>query len=179
MSATLCSGPPCFRSVCGMPLQTAVYIISLVELVITVILTTADAVKYSRIVNNEDHQEHVYIGPIIVNAQFGFLCSILLFVGARMRHRCLLISWMIIFLGERIKYLYVVIVNDSVEVNDWTIYEDWLSISLLAYTYTNTLAYTAVTAVVISFTKECGTNNDGTISGRGVDDYGAPPAYKA
>ena len=168
MSATLCSGPPCFRSVCGMPLQTAVYIISLVELIITAIVTTANVVRYSEFGNDEDHQDHqqhVYIGPIIkyfvFDALFGILCSILLFIGARMRQRCLLISWIIIILGGSIKYLYVVIVND------WTSYEDWVSISLLAF-------YTAVTVVVISFTKECGTNN-----GSGADDYGAPPAYKA
>ena len=55
----------------------------------------------------------------------------------------------------------------------------WRQTFVLAFTYTNTLAYTAVTVVVISSTKECGTNNDGTISGRGVDDCGALPAYKA
>ena len=169
MCATLC-GPPCFRSVCGMPLQTAVYVISLVELIITAIVTTANVVRYSEFGNDEDHQQHVYIGPIIkyfvFDALFGILCSILLFIGARMRQRCLLISWIIIILGGSIKYLYIVIVND------WTSYEDWVSISLLAF-------YTAVTVVVISSTKECGTNNDGTISGRGVDDCGALPAYKA
>merc|ERR1711963_211980 len=70
-------GPPCFRSVCGMPLQKAVYI----------------------------------IGPIIkycvFDAFFGILCSVLLFIGARMRHRCLLIFWILITLGCSIKYLYV------------------------------------------------------------------------
>merc|ERR1712010_432136 len=44
----------CFRSVCGMPLQTAVYIIGLVELIITVIVTIANVVKYSKFVNEED-----------------------------------------------------------------------------------------------------------------------------
>merc|ERR1712203_1116427 len=47
-------GQPCFRSVCGMPLQTAVYIIGLVELIITVIVTIANVVKYSKFVNEED-----------------------------------------------------------------------------------------------------------------------------
>merc|ERR1711874_496892 len=44
-------GPPCFRSVCGMPLQKAVYIIGLIELIITVIVTIANVVKYSQFVN--------------------------------------------------------------------------------------------------------------------------------
>merc|ERR1739838_315662 len=47
-------GPPCFRSVCGMPLQKAVYIIGLIELIITVIVTIANVVKYSQFVNEED-----------------------------------------------------------------------------------------------------------------------------
>merc|ERR1719432_603005 len=164
MCVTLC-GPPCFRSVCGMPLQTAVYIISLVELIITAIVTTANVVRYSEFGNDEDHQQHVYIGPIIkyfvFDALFGILCSILLFIGARMRQRCLLISWIIITLCCSVKYLYDAIVSD------WTSLEDWVSISYLAF-------YTAVTLVVISFTKECG-NSDGGV----VHNYGAPPAYKA
>merc|ERR1712111_305580 len=90
-------GPPCFRSVCGMPLQKAVYIIGLIELIITVIVTIANVVKYSQFVNEEDCQgKDVCIGPIIkycvFDAFFGILCSVLLFIGARMRHRCLLIS---------------------------------------------------------------------------------------
>merc|ERR1712223_2024160 len=89
-------GPPCFRSVCGMPLQTAVYIIGLVELIITVIVTIANVVKYSKFINEEDCEgKDVCIGPIIkycvFDAFFGILCSILLFIGARLRHRCLLI----------------------------------------------------------------------------------------
>merc|ERR1712066_82815 len=159
-------GQPCFRSVCGMPLQTAVYIIGLVELIITVIVTIANVVKYSKFVNEEDCEgKDVCIGPIIkycvFDAFFGILCSILLFIGARMRHRCLLIFWIIITLGCSIKYLYVFIVSD------WTSLEDWVSISYLAF-------YTVVTLAVVSFTKECGTSNGGV-----VHDYGAPPAYKA
>merc|ERR1711972_611862 len=50
-------GPPCFRSVCGMPLQKAVFIIGLIELIITVIVTIANVVKYSQFVNEEDCQE--------------------------------------------------------------------------------------------------------------------------
>merc|ERR1712051_908015 len=143
----------CFRSVCGMPLQTAVYIIGLVELIITVIVTIANVVKYSKFVNEEDCEgKDVCIGPIIkycvFDAFFGILCSILLFR-------------IIITLGCSIKYLYVAIVSD------WTSLEDWVSISYLAF-------YTAVTMVVISFTKECGTSDGGV-----VHKYGAPPAYKA
>merc|ERR1711862_1072608 len=159
-------GPPCFRSVGGMPLQKAVYIIGLVELFITVIVTIANVAKYSQFVNEEECEgKDVCIGPIIkycvFDAFFGILCSILLFIGARMRHRCLLIFWIVITLGCSIKYLYVFIVSD------WTSLEDWVSISYLAF-------YTVVTLVVISFTKECGTSDGGVIH-----DYGAPPAYKA
>merc|ERR1712200_101297 len=77
-------GPPCFRSVCGMPLQKAVYIIGLIELIITVIVTTANVVKYSQFVNEGDCQgKDVCIGPIIkycvFDAFFGisapFSCS--------------------------------------------------------------------------------------------------------
>merc|ERR1712053_7777 len=82
-------------------------------------------------------------------------------IGARMRHRCLLIFWIIITLGCSIKYLYVFIVSD------WTSLEDWVSISYLAF-------YTVVTLVVVSFTKECGTTEGGV-----VHNYDAPPAYKA
>merc|ERR1712130_177756 len=138
----------------------------LVELIITVIVTIANVVKYSKLVNEEECEgKDVCIGPIIkycvFDAFFGILCSILLFIGARMRHRCLLIFWIIITLGCSIKYLYVFIVCD------WTSLEDWVSISYLAF-------YTVVTLVVVSFTKECGTSDGGVIH-----DYGAPPAYKA
>merc|ERR1712055_790113 len=123
-------GQPCFRSVCGMPLQTAVYIIGLVELIITVIVTIANVVKYSKFINEEDCE-----GKDV-------------FIGARLRHRCLLIFWIVITLGCSIKYLYVFVVSD------WTSLEDWVSISYLAF-------YTVVTLVVVSFTKECGTSDGG------------------
>merc|ERR1711879_316346 len=97
----------------------------------------------------------------VFDAFFGILCSVLLFIGARMRHRCLLIFWILITLGCSIKYLYVFVVSD------WTSLEDWVSISYLVF-------YTAVTLVVVAFTKECGTSSGGV-----VHDYGAPPAYKA
>merc|ERR1712092_45268 len=118
-------GPPCFRSVCDMPLQKAVYIIGLIELIITVIVTIANVVKYSQFVNEDDCEgKDVCIGPSI-------------------------------------KYLYVFVVSD------WTSLEDWVSISYLVF-------YTAVTLVVVAFTKECGNTSGGV-----VHDYGAPPAYKA
>merc|ERR1712080_305482 len=132
----------------------------------TVLVTIANVVKYSKFVNEEDCEgKDVCIGPIIkycvFDAFFGILCSILLFIGARLRHRCLLIFWIIITIGCSIKYLYVFIVND------WTSLEDWVSISYLAF-------YTIVTLVVVSFTKECGTTEGGV-----VHNYDAPPAYKA
>merc|ERR1712001_203528 len=146
----------------------AVYIIGLVELTITVIVTIANVVKYSKNVTEDGEfceGKDVCIGPIIkhcvFDAFFGILCSILLLIGARMRHRCLLIFWIVITLGCSIKYLYVFFVSD------WTSLEDWVAISYLAF-------YTAVTLVVVAFTKECG-NSDGGV----VHNYGAPPAYKA
>merc|ERR1712198_670070 len=88
--------------------------------------------KYSKLVNEEECEgKDVWIGPIIkycvFDAFFGILCSILLFIGARMGHRCLLIFWIIITLGCSIKYLYVFIVSD------WTSLEDWVSISYLDF----------------------------------------------
>merc|ERR1712158_282509 len=167
-SCTNMCGPPCFTSVCGLPLQKAVYIIALVELMITVIVTIANVVKYSKGIDSGDVEcegKDVCIGPIIkycvFDAFFGILCSILLFIRARLRHRCLLIFWIVITLGCSIKYLYVFIVSD------WTNLEDWVSISYLAF-------YTVVTLVVVSFTKECGSSDGGV-----VHNYGAPPAYKA
>merc|ERR1712007_323244 len=66
-------GPPCFRSVCGFPLQKAVYIIGLVELTITVIVTIANVVKYSKNVNEDGEfceGKDVCIGPIIKHCVF-------------------------------------------------------------------------------------------------------------
>merc|ERR1712088_1266738 len=139
-------GPPCFRSVCGFPLQKAVYIIGLVELTITVIVTIANVVKYSKNVTEDGEfceGKDVCIGPIIKHCVFDD------FIGARMRHRCLLIFWILITLGCSIKYLYVFFVSD------WTSLEDWVAISYLAF-------YTAVTLVVVAFTKECATTTRGS-----------------
>merc|ERR1712001_159999 len=139
-------GPPCFRSVCGFPLQKAVYITGLVELTITVIVTIANGVKYSKNVTEDGEfceGKDVCIGPIIKHCVFDAF------------------FWILITLGCSIKYLYVFFVSD------WTSLEDWVAISYLAF-------YTAVTLVVVAFTKECGTTEGGV-----VHDYGAPPAYKA
>merc|ERR1719209_821896 len=126
-----------------MPLQTAVYIIGLVELIIIVIVTIANVVKYSKFINQQENAaEDVCIGPIIkycvFDAFFGILCSILLLVGAKLHHRCLLIFWILITAGCSIKYLIVFIGND------WTSLEDWVSISYLLF-------YTLVTMVVVAF----------------------------
>merc|ERR1712020_688687 len=156
-SCTNMCGPPCFTSVCGLPLQKAVYIIALVELMITVIVTIANVVKYSKGTDSGDVEcegKDVCIGPIIkycvFDAFFGILCSVLLLVGAKLLHRCLLIFWILITIGCSIKYLYVFIVSD------WTSLEDWVSISYLAF-------YTIVTLVVVSFTKECATTEGGVV----------------
>merc|ERR1739845_223200 len=79
------------------------------------------------------HRPHHQV--LCLRRLLGILCSVLLFIGARMRHRCLLIFWILITLGCSIKYLYVFFVSD------WTRLEDWVSISYLVF-------YTAVTLVV-------------------------------
>merc|ERR1711997_1062711 len=111
-SCTNMCGPLCFTSVCGLPLQKAVYIIALVELMITVIVTIANVVKYSKGIDSGDVEcegKDVCIGPIIkycvFDAFFGILCSILITAGCS-------IKYLIVFIG-----------------NDWTSLEDWVSIS--------------------------------------------------
>merc|ERR1712217_409815 len=71
------------------------------------------------------HRPHHQV--LCLRRLFGILCSVLLFIGARMRHRCLLIFWILITLGCSIKYLYVFVVSD------WTSLEDWVSISYLVF----------------------------------------------
>merc|ERR1712008_365802 len=154
-SCTKMCGPPCFTSVFGLPLQKAVYIIALVELIITVLVTIANVVKYSKGIDSGDIEcegKDVCIGPI--------LCSVLLLIGAKLHHRCLLIFWLCITAGCSIKYLIVFIGND------WTSLEDWVSISYLLF-------YTLVTMVVVAFMKQCSTTNEGAVH------YSAPPPYKA
>merc|ERR1712110_1224604 len=81
---------------------------------ITVIVTIANVVKYSKNVTEDGEfceGKDVCIGPIIkhcvFDAFFGILCSLLLF-------------WILITLGCSIKYLYVFFVSD------WTSLEDWV-----------------------------------------------------
>merc|ERR1712241_1458040 len=147
-SCTNMCGPPCFTSVCGLPLQKAVYIIALVELMITVIVTIANVVKYSKGIDSGDVEcegKDVCIGPIIkycvFDAFFGILFSILIPAGCS-------IKYLIVFIG-----------------NDWTSLEDWVSISYLLF-------YTLVTMVVVAFMKQCSTTSEGTVH------YSAPPPYK-
>merc|ERR1712158_211343 len=137
-SCTNMCGPPCFTSVCGLPLQKAVYIIALVELMITVIVTIANVVKYSKGIDSGDVEcegKDVCIGPIIKYCVFDA------FFG---------IFWILITAGCSIKYLIVFIGND------WTSLEDWVSISYLLF-------YTLVTMVVVAFMKQCSTTSEGTV----------------
>ena len=68
----MCGGRPCFTSVCGVSLQHAIMVLGGVQLVLTLIATLLNSLKYSRIsgVFDEDFDEscgdvEVCIGPII------------------------------------------------------------------------------------------------------------------
>ena len=44
----MCGGRPCFTSVCGLSLQKSVIVIGILELLITVIATILNIIKYAR-----------------------------------------------------------------------------------------------------------------------------------
>ena len=44
----MCGGRPCFNSVCGISLQKSVIIVGVLELVLTVIVTILNIVKYAK-----------------------------------------------------------------------------------------------------------------------------------
>jgi len=162
-------GEPCIKTVCGLTLQKSVFIIGLVELVITAVATIATVFKYSRRIDIEGEEcegKDVCIGPIIkhcvFDAFFGILCALLLVFGAKMRNSCLLISWLIITIGCSIKYIVVVCEND------WSSIEDWISITYLLF-------YTTVFIIVLSFLKESRSLG----SGGQIHSPGPPPPYKA
>merc|ERR1712170_326153 len=101
----MCGGRPCFTSCCGLSLQKTVIVIGIIELVITLIATILNIIKYANSIGafDEDYKEcddkDVCIGPIIkyavFDAFFGIICSLMLIFGAHLRNHCLLISWMV------------------------------------------------------------------------------------
>ena len=44
----MCGGRPCFSSVCGISLQKSVIIVGVLELILTVIVTILNIVKYAK-----------------------------------------------------------------------------------------------------------------------------------
>ena len=122
----MCGSRPCFKSVFGLDLATAVIIIGVLELVVTVIATVLNVVKYSEYYDAYDEEEcedkDVCIGPLIKYTVFdafsGVLCSVILISGAYLRNRCLIITWISFTLVASVKYIWVVITEDwtSLEV---------------------------------------------------------------
>jgi len=144
----MCNEKPCFTSVLGIPLKTAVFDIGVIEFAITVIATTLNVIKftqYAELFGEECESRDVCIGPLIkytvFDAFFGVICAALLIVGSLQRSQCLLITWMIFTVLISLKYIWVVVTHD------WTDLEDWISITYLFFT---SLVY----AIVWSFLKE-------------------------
>ena len=121
----MCCSKPCFKSVFGLDLGTAVIIIGVLELVVTIIATVLNVVKYSEYYEaygEECQGKDVCIGPLIkytvFDAFFGVLCSVILLTGVHLRSRCLIITWISFTLVASVKYIWVVITRDwtSLEV---------------------------------------------------------------
>jgi len=159
----MCGGKPCFNSVFGISLQKSVLIVGILELVITIIATILNIIKYATAIGAFDDDfgpecddKDVCIGPIIKYAVFdGFFgvgCALLLIFGAHLRNHCLLVSWMIITVIISGKYLWVVIAHD------WTSLEDWISITYLVF-------YITVFAVIFAFMQEVRTPSGGYVHG--------------
>jgi len=144
----MCGGGPCFHTFFGIPLQLTVIIIGVIELVITIIATILNVVKFAQFVDpysDECEGKDVCIGPLIkysvFDAFFGVVCALLLIIGAHTRNHCMLITWMVITFLTSIKYIYVVVTHD------WTSLEDWISITYLLF-------YLMVFTIIWSFFKE-------------------------
>ena len=121
----MCGSRPCFKSVFGLDLGTAVIIIGVLELVVTIIATVLNVIKYSERYDGfgeECEDKDVCIGPLIKYTVFdafsGVLCSVILITGAHLRNRCLIITWISITLVASVKYIWVVVTEDwtSLEV---------------------------------------------------------------
>ena len=121
----MCGSRPCFKSVFGLDLATAVIIIGVLELLVTIIATVLNVVKYSEYYEayrEECEDKDVCIGPLIkytvFDAFFGVLCSVILITGAHLRSKCLIITWICFTLVASVKYIWIVITRDwtSLEV---------------------------------------------------------------
>ena len=111
----MCGGKPCFTSVFGISLQKSVLIVGILELVITVIATILNIIKYSAAIGAFDEDfgpecddKDVCIGPIIkyavFDAFFGVCCGLMLIFGSYLRNSGLLIFWMIVTVVVSLKY---------------------------------------------------------------------------
>jgi len=141
----MCGGP-IIPSVFGLPLNKSVIIVGVIELVITIIATILNVLKYSQGYDQSECEgKDVCLGPLIkysvFDALFGVIRALMLIVGGLQANVCLLISWLIITPFISMKYLWVVITHD------WTNLEDWISITYLLY-------YLIVFLVVWSYWRE-------------------------
>ena len=121
----MCGNRPCFNSVLGIELGTSVFIIGVIELLVTIIATVLNVVKYAKYYDaygEECEDKDVCIGPLIkysvFDAFFGVLSSVILMVGAHTRSRGLILTWILITVVASIKYVWTVITHDwtSLEV---------------------------------------------------------------
>jgi len=138
-------------------------IVGIIEMVITVIATILNIIKYAAAIGafDEDFESEcddkdVCIGPIIKYAVFdgffGVCCALMLIFGAHLRNQCLLVSWMVITVIISLKYFWVVFSHD------WTSLEDWISITYLLF-------YIAVFSIIFAFMKEVRAPTGGIIHG--------------
>jgi len=142
-------GKPLVNSCFGISLSRSVIAIGVIELVITVVATILNVVKFSRGWEDRYGEEcdkvDVCIGPLIkysvFDALFGVVCSIMLIVGGNSRNVCLLITWMVATFFASFKYVWVV------ATHNWTNLEDWISITYLLF-------YIVVYVVVWSLYRE-------------------------
>jgi len=148
---------PCISSCCGLPLQKAVILIGVAELVITIIATALNVTKAAGAFDGygeECEGKDVCIGPIIkyavFDSLFGIICSLLLIFGAHTRNNCMLISWMVVTIALSAKYIWVVVTHD------WSALEDWISITYLLF-------YIIVYVVVIALAQEISSPTNGTV----------------
>jgi hypothetical protein len=121
----MCGGGPCFNTFFGIPLQLTVIIIGVIELIITIVATILNVVKYAQFVDpygEECAGKDVCYGPLIkysvFDAFFGVVCALLLILGAHTRNHCMLLTWMVITFCISLKYIWVVVTHDwtSLEV---------------------------------------------------------------
>ena len=136
----MCGDKPCFESFFGLPLQLTVIIIGVLELLITIVATILNVVKYAKYLDPEGPEcegKDVCIGPLIkysvFDAFFGVVCAMLLIVGAHTKSHCMLITWMIITFICSIKYILVVVFHDWTSLEVQFMFYTLLSNFLIIY----------------------------------------------